>query len=535
MTTVYFDNIIIGAGPAGLQLSYFFQKNNINYILLERGDTCGQFFSKYPHSSQLISINKKFTGNENPDFNLRHDWNSLLNDKEHLFKNYTDEYYANSDYLYEYLNDFNKLYNFNIKFNTGVKMINKNIQEDNSDYKYILDIENSDTKYYCKKLIVATGLSEPNIPNYLIKTSKKINHYADFPAKYFKDTENLKKYENKKLLIIGGGNASYELANILNKYCSSILVLGSNKDISIVSHYVGDLRSVYYPFFDTFYLKSLNAIDTMGSSSRNNIVITNEINGIKHPDKYVLKINDKDYYNNNSNIFDDVIFCTGWKFNNKIFNFNLDLSVGGKYPTTKYNYEAVNNSDLYFIGSLMHLHDFKKGSGGFIHGFRYLIKFFTQINWNLELDKKIFKFEGNLKCYSDLCEHIMYRINNSSSLYQLYGTMCDIFYYDKTNKEIIYYQDLTKDYVFEKFNNLPYINILDLKYGEKVYDIREIGAFNKYNPIFLHPEINIFENENGKLVNKDRVIFEEDLFANFSSKEHKDKILRILKGCPLIL
>ena len=38
-------------------------------------------------------------------------------------------------------------------------------------------------------------------------------------------------------------------------------------------------------------------------------------------------------------------------------------------PTTKYNYESNSNSDLYFIGSLMHLHDFKKGSGGFIHGY----------------------------------------------------------------------------------------------------------------------------------------------------------------------
>jgi len=183
----------------------------------------------------------------------------------------------------------------------------------------------------------------------------------------------------------------------------------------------------------------------------------------------------------------------------------------------------------------MHLHDFRKGSGGFIHGFRYLIKFFTEINWNLELEKKIFKFEGNLKCYSDLCDHIMYRINNSSSLYQLYGTMCDIFYFDKANKEIVYYQDLTKEYVLNKFNHLPYINMLDLKYGEKVYDIRVIGAFKKYNPIFLHPEINIFEHENGKLVHKDKIIFEEDLFADFSSKEHKDKILRTLKGCPLIL
>ena len=531
MDNIYFDNIIIGAGPAGLQLAYFFLKNNINYIILEKGESCGTFFDKYPHSSQLISINKKFTGNTNPEFNLRHDWNSLLNDEEHLFKNYTDEYYADSKYLHEYLNDFNKKNNFNIIFNTSVVKINKF----NTEYNYVLNIDNSDKKYYCKKLIMATGLSAPNLPNYTIKTEKKINHYADFPRKYFMDKENLKKYENKKLLIMGGGNASYELANILNKYCSSILVLGSNKDMSIVSHYSGDLRSIYYPFFDTFYLKSLNAIDAIDSISRNNIVITNEIDGVKHPDKYVLKLNDKDYYTNNTNIFDEVIFCTGWKFDNKIFNFNIELSQNNKYPATKYNYESKNNSDLYFIGSLMHYHDFKRSSGAFIHGFRYLVKLFSQINWNLNIDKKVFKFEGNLKCYSDLRDHIMYRINNCSSLYQMYGVMCDVFYYDKKENQIIYYNDLTLDYALEKFNNLPHINILQLKYGEKVYDIREIGAFKKYNPIFLHPEIFIYKNEEGKIILKDKIIFEEDLFANFSSQEYYDKILRTLKGCPLIL
>ena len=66
MDNIYFDNIIIGAGPAGLQLAYFFLKNNINYIILEKGESCGTFFDKYPHSSQLISINKKFTWNTNP-------------------------------------------------------------------------------------------------------------------------------------------------------------------------------------------------------------------------------------------------------------------------------------------------------------------------------------------------------------------------------------------------------------------------------------------------------------------------------------
>jgi len=34
----YYENIIIGAGPAGLQAGYYLQKNDIEYIILERKD-----------------------------------------------------------------------------------------------------------------------------------------------------------------------------------------------------------------------------------------------------------------------------------------------------------------------------------------------------------------------------------------------------------------------------------------------------------------------------------------------------------------
>ena len=52
-----YDNIIIGAGPAGIQLGYFFQKHNIKYLIIEKSDICASFFNKYPHSKQLISLN----------------------------------------------------------------------------------------------------------------------------------------------------------------------------------------------------------------------------------------------------------------------------------------------------------------------------------------------------------------------------------------------------------------------------------------------------------------------------------------------
>ena len=57
-----------------------------------------------------------------------------------------------------------------------------------------------------------------------------------------------------------------------------------------------------------------------------------------------------------------------------------NLTKNKKYPEINGKYESSNNTNLFFIGSLMHSLDCKKSSGGFIHGFRYLIKFFVNMN-----------------------------------------------------------------------------------------------------------------------------------------------------------
>ena len=48
------------------------------------GAASGTFYLTYPIHRTLISINKRFTGKTNKEFNLRHDWNSLLSHDESL-------------------------------------------------------------------------------------------------------------------------------------------------------------------------------------------------------------------------------------------------------------------------------------------------------------------------------------------------------------------------------------------------------------------------------------------------------------------
>src|SRR5262249_59287236 len=93
-----FDYLIIGAGPAGLQLGYLLEKAGHSYLILEAGDTPGTFFKKFPRHRTLISSNKVYTGYDDLEKNLRWDWNSLLCDDERfLFKNYSKRYFPAAD------------------------------------------------------------------------------------------------------------------------------------------------------------------------------------------------------------------------------------------------------------------------------------------------------------------------------------------------------------------------------------------------------------------------------------------------------
>lgn len=72
--------VIMGAGPGGLQLGALMQASaaSVDYRVIDKADRVGSFFAEYPRHGNLISLNKRFTAQTDAEFNLRHDWNSLL-------------------------------------------------------------------------------------------------------------------------------------------------------------------------------------------------------------------------------------------------------------------------------------------------------------------------------------------------------------------------------------------------------------------------------------------------------------------------
>lgn len=521
-----FMNIIIGAGPSGLQLAYFFEKYNMDYIVLEKETTCGSKYLKFPHSKKMLNSNSSNYKN------FRDDYCSLLNEEKFYFNNEDiSENYQNSKNYYEYLNNFYKKFNLKIDFQINVQ----NIQFINEEFV----IKSKKKVYFCKKLILATGMSESIIPNCTFNPEFKthVKHYNDFSNDYFINEENLEKYKNKDILIIGAGNSAFELTNILNKYTSHISIHGKKKNFSFLSRYNGDINSQYLSLFESIFNKNKNSL--VFEELNDFFIFQNtDITTDNYKKFFIIKKNNV-HDSNYIQYYDEIIFCTGNKFDSKIFNkgsnINVDI-IHNKYPKINYNFQNPSNENLYFIGSISHSLDYNISSGNIVSGYRFLIKHFFTNNFLFLNPDKTFEFKNNnLDFYIELTNYIFDRINNSSALFHANYFLCDIFFFNDTSNKIFYYKNILFHERFNAFSNNKYIHLLKfVNKSNNKFD--NIGIYDKFEPTLLHPEIHIMKHSHGKFILHDKIVFQENLFCDFSNKEiYLQKIYNTLKSCHLLI
>ena len=420
-TTEY---LILGAGPAGLQLAYFFEKNGRDYLILDKGDKPGNFFEAMPRHRKLISINKVHTGTDNDELNLRWDWNSLLCDSDELlFRNYSQSYFPHPDEFLRYLTDFADHYALKIKYDTKIVKINK------GDDGFVLT-DTEENTYTAQRLIVATGVSRyysPDIPGIEL-CDQYVDHSID-----------LDDYTNKRVLVIGKGNSAFETADHLIGVASAIHICSPNSvKFAWAKHFVGNLRAVNNNFLDTYQLKSQNT------------VIDAEIKWIKKEgDQYSVFLAYSHAQGQTREVqYDKVIVCTGFRFDNSIFDDNCrpEMVFEDKLPSQTAEWESTNIPDLYFAGTIMQACDYKKTMSGFIHGFRYNVRTLSQI-----LEKKYHGVpfpsktaEANAKSVLDM---VLDRINHGSGIFLQPGFLCDVVIIRDEEGVAEYYEDLRTDYV----------------------------------------------------------------------------------------
>ncbi|KAM9671682.1 FAD-dependent oxidoreductase domain-containing protein 2 [Trichechus inunguis] len=423
------DYCILGAGPAGLQMAYFLQRAGRDYVVFERSSSPGSFFARYPRHRKLISINKRFTGKANAEFNLRHDWNSLLShDPRLLFRHYSRAYFPDASDMVRYLGDFADKLGLHILYNTTIAHVrlDKDGQAWNGHYFILTDQKGQ--AYRCSVLLVATGLSVPN--------------QVDFPgSEYVEGYESVstdpEDFEGQNVLILGRGNSAFETAeNILGVTNFIHMLSRSRVRLSWATHYVGDLRAINNGLLDTYQLKSL---DGLLESDLEDLAIVKDHEGKLHITlKFLLEEANQSAeaialpQDDNDNFalrvaYDRVIGCLGWNFNFSIFNSSLRLSSGGafskKYPLIKANYESKGSRGLFVLGTASHSVDYRKSAGGFIHGFRYTVRAVHRL---LEHRHHGVAWPSTERPITQLTSSIIRRVNEASGLYQMFSVLADV-------------------------------------------------------------------------------------------------------------
>src|SRR5215472_8007457 len=433
------EYLIVGAGPAGLQLGYFLKQAGHDYLILEAGSAPGTFFRTFPRHRRLISINKPHTGWTDPELNLRVDWNSLLsNDPSLRFTKYSERYFPDAEDLVRYLSDFASAHCLRVQYDTKVVDITRNGSFCATDQHGL--------RYEAQRLIVATGLSRPFIP--AISGIETADVYDTVSV-------NPRDFVDQKVLIIGKGNSAFETADSLMETAAVIHVAGpSSVQFAWRSHFVGHLRAVNNNFLDSYQLKSQNAL------------LDGNIEHIERRDgSYLVTLSFARANEVKKDIrYDRVIVCAGFRFDASIFDAccRPELTIRDRFPAQTPEWESTNIPDLYFAGTLMQVRDYKKSTSGFIHGFRYGVRALYHM-----LERKYHAVPWPSRFLpadpEELMEVVIARVNRTSALWQLFGFLCDLIVVSPQGAE--YYEELPVDYVHEVFDAQGSYFTITLEYG----------------------------------------------------------------------
>lgn len=470
----YVDYLIVGAGPAGLQLAYFLDRAGRNYLVVEREDRPGSFFEQFPRHDMLLSINKVHTGYDDRESQLRYDWNSLLSDDDDLaFTKYTSEYFPSAKKYAEYLRDYAAKLGLRIRYKTRIS----DVTRCHEGYNFEVADEQGN-HFACRALIVATGVWDawtPDIPG--IETCES---YVDFSI-------DPKDYEGQKVLILGKGNSAFETANALGG-ATRVTHLCSPRPIKMAwkSHYFGHLRAVNNEFLDTYILKGQNS------------VLDADVERIeKRGDEYIVDITFSHAEGQRAQFaYDRVLVCTGFQWNDSFFpkHCKPESTPCGRLPLMTSAWESTNLPHLYYAGTIMSSRDFHKTMSNVLHGFRFNVKSLSCV-LAARYENESWPSEELPRCAKAISKKIIERVSTNAGLMHQPGFLADLLVVSEDKAE--YFETLAADYINDScFSESADYYVITMEYGDTLDDIlavsREPDPDKAYNDFYLHPRIQHF-------------------------------------------
>lgn len=501
------EYLILGAGPAGLQMGHHLSRAGHSYLILEAGDTPGEFFKTFPRHRTLISSNKVYTGTEDAEVNLRFDWNSLLSEEENggpRFRDYSHRYFPPADDLVRYLTDYARLHGLQVSYGTRILRVEKPKAD-----QFRLTAEDG-TVFTGRYLIVATGAGKPYVPP--IPGIELAENYVDVSV----DAED---FTNQRVLILGKGNSAFETADNLIA-TTALIHMASPHPVQMAwkTHYVGHLRAVNNNFLDTYQLKTQNA------------VLDCTVDRIERRDDQLAVSVRYSHANGETEVltYDRVIVCTGFRFDNSIFapECRPILAISDRFPAQTAEWESVNVPGLFFAGTIMQANDFKKTTSGFIHGFRYNVRALARM-----FEKKHHGADWPAReieaTPEGLLEATLERLNRSSALWQQFGFLHDVIVVDQDWDRATYYEELPLAYVQQsEIGESSHYYTITLEFGKVEGDpfslVRKPEAAKADDSVFLHPVIRRWYGR--QLVSELHLL--EDLFGEWKKPEVHEAPLR---------
>jgi thioredoxin reductase len=412
------DYLIVGGGPGGLQLGYFLEKADRNYLILEAESEVGSFFRKYPRLRQLISINGAVSSSGDEEAWLRRDWHSLLTtERSSSFGAYSERFYPTADELYSYLGAFAATHRLKIKYRTRVVRVSRlpagGLRAD----------AESGRSYSCRCLILATGLAMPYVP-----PVEGIEHAVGYESAAVDPSA----YKSARVLIIGKGNSGFEVAQAIAGSAAAVhLVSPTPVQLAAATGRPGDVRASYSAAVEGSTLIGSPQI-LEGNIDR--IVPVGKTYHVSLSGLGALAANEERTY-------DHVVRCTGFRFDDALLNGS---SNGRKLPALSDGWQASDIDDVFFAGTLMQSPDRPRTSAGSIVGFRYSIRTLFRL-----LEARYFSLaleSSELPARAEAVAGAMLsRAARSAALSTQYDELCDVVGISNDGRGARYYRELPLD------------------------------------------------------------------------------------------
>ncbi len=168
------DLLIIGAGPIGLNCALEAEKNNLSYLIVEKGTIVNSLYN-YPLYMRFFSTAEKLEIAQIPFIS-------------------TAPKPGRQEAL-EYYQGIARQRNLNIKLYEKVLNVRKNEE--------IFEVETSKSTYFAKNVIISTGFYDvPNLMNIPGENLEKVKHYYTEPY----------PYAQQKIVVVGSSNSAVDAA-----------------------------------------------------------------------------------------------------------------------------------------------------------------------------------------------------------------------------------------------------------------------------------------------------------------------------------